>query len=460
LNAIMKPVASPPRLRLPRPAAWLAAAALALVVTPAAARPAPAAAPPVTLATQLRASAERDLQGFYAARAYRPLWLDAEGRPLPAASELVALIRTSDLDGLDPETFDASGLATMLAAPGDPLALELRLSRAFARYVNAMREPRATAMVYEHALLRPAPRPAGEVLQQAATAPALAEYVRSMGWMQPLYGALRASLAADPAPEPAVKAAALANMRRLAAIPPGPAPRYVLVDAAGARLYMYENGRVVDSMRVVVGKPDNQTPMIAGYIRYAIFNPYWNVPLDLVRRNIAPNVISRGASYLRGGGYEVLSDWSSAPSVVDPSKVDWRAVASGKQELRVRQLPGGDNFMGKVKYEFPNDLGIYLHDTPDKDLLLKDARQFSSGCIRLEDADRLGRWLLRGAEPEVGTAAEQRVDLPQAVPVYVTYLTTAIEGGRIALRADPYHRDPAPSRAFAQNGGDQLTARR
>ena len=451
--------------RLARPAAWLAAAALALAATPAAARsvPTPAAAPAVaTIAAKLRASAEPELQGFYAARDYRPLWLDAHGQPLPAATELVELLGTSELDGLDPDAFDAARLAAWVRAPGgtDPLTLELALSRSFARYVNAMREPRATAMVYEHALLRPAPRPAGEVLQQAATANGLAAYLGSMGWMQPLYGPLRASLAGDPAPDPAVRAAALANLRRLAAIPPGPSPRYVLVDAAGARLFMYENGRVVDSMRVVVGKPDNQTPMIAGYIRYAIFNPYWNVPLDLVRKNIAPNVLSRGASYLRGGGYEVLSDWGAAPSVVDPKTVDWRAVAKGQTELRVRQLPGGDNFMGKVKYEFPNALGIYLHDTPDKDLLLKDARQLSSGCIRLEDADRLGRWLFHGTQPPPQGSAEQRVDLPLPVPIYVSYLTAAVDGGRIALGPDPYRRDPAPSAAFAQNGSEPRTARR
>ena len=96
--------------------------------------------------------------------------------------------------------------------------------------------------------------------------------------------------------------------------------------------------------------------------------------------------------------------------------------------------------MGKVKYEFPNPLGIYLHDTPDKDLLLEDARQFSNGCVRLEDAERLGRWLLGGALP-AASAAEQITPLPQPVPIYITYLTAQPAGGRIALGPDPYGRD-------------------
>src|SRR5690606_37735006 len=101
------------------------------------------------------------------------------------------------------------------------------------------------------------------------------------------------------------------------------------------------------------------------------------------------------------------------------------------------QRPGAANAMGEVKFEFPNPLGIYLHDTPDKNLMDEAARQFSSGCVRLEDAERLGRWLLGGDLPEAG-APEQKVDLAQPVPIYITYLTADTDGERIALGPDPY----------------------
>src|SRR3546814_10865626 len=90
-------------------------------------------------------------------------------------------------------------------------------------------------------------------------------------------------------------------------------------------------------------------------------------------------------------GMEVLSDWSASPRVLPPSSVDWAAVAAGTQQVRLRQLPGRDNSMGRAKFLFPNDEGIYLHDTPDKDLMAKRDRHLSHGCIRLEDARRLGQ---------------------------------------------------------------------
>ena len=216
---------------------------------------------------------------------------------------------------------------------------------------------------------------------------------------------------------------------------------HILVDAASARLFMYEDGEVVDSMKVVVGKPELQTPMMAGFVRYAILNPYWNVPDDLVRTNIASNVLNQGVRYLRSGGYEVFADWNPGSPKLDPASVDWQAVHAGQSQVHVRQLPGGSNFMGKVKFEFPNAHGIYMHDTPDKHLLREDARQLSSGCVRLEDAGRMHRWLMGEALPARTREAEQVVNLPEMVPIYITYLTAMPQGQAIAFQDDPYGRD-------------------
>jgi len=232
------------------------------------------------------------------------------------------------------------------------------------------------------------------------------------------------------------------NLERARALPAQLGRRYVLVDAAAARLWMYEDGQAVGSMRVVVGKPTEQTPMMAATMRYVTLNPYWNVPPDLVRRRIAPGVLSEGPGFIRSRRYEVLSDWSDNAQRLTPASVDWSAVASGRTEVRVRQLPGADNAMGRMKFMFPNDLGIYLHDTPDRSLLKEEGRLFSAGCVRVEDAPRLARWLF-GRAPQVrGTMPEQRVDLPEPVPVYITYLTVAPEPQGVALRADVYNRDP------------------
>ncbi len=246
------------------------------------------------------------------------------------------------------------------------------------------------------------------------------------------------------------------NIARAEALPADPRLRYVLVDAADARLWMYEDGRAVDNMRVIVGKPTEQTPMMAALLRYAALNPVWNIPPDLARERIAPGAIRGGEAYLRDRGYRVLSDWTDDAVAVHPSRVDWSAIASGRQEARVIQLPGPDNFMGRMKLMMPNRLGIYLHDTPDRALFDEPDRRLSSGCVRLEDADRLARWLFgRTIAPRTGEA-EERVNLRRPVPVYITYLTAAPSEDGIVFRPDIYNRDPA---LLAQLGGGSGTRR-
>ena len=221
------------------------------------------------------------------------------------------------------------------------------------------------------------------------------------------------------------------------------AHRYILVDVGSARLYMYENGRPVDSMKVIVGKEETATPMMAAQLRYASVNPYWNVPPELVVKLIAPNVLKQGVTYLKDRRYEVLNDWSDEATALDPSTIDWQAAADGRKTIRVRQLPGPANSMGKVKYMMPNDFGIYLHDTPHKELFADDNRWISNGCIRLEDAPRLAAWLMGGLPQAPDPDRPQRVDLPDPVPVYVTYLTVAASPQGVTFRPDPYRRDPA-----------------
>jgi murein L,D-transpeptidase YcbB/YkuD len=230
----------------------------------------------------------------------------------------------------------------------------------------------------------------------------------------------------------------------------------VLVDTAAARLYMLDGGQVVDSMKVVVGKPDSQTPMIASRIHYATLNPYWNVPADLTRKLIAPRVLSEGMSYLKSKGYEVLSGFEDDAVVVDPASVDWKAVADGRAQARVRQLPGGSNAMGDVKLFFVNSGGIFLHDTPDKALFAKEQRNFSNGCVRLEDAQRLTRWLAGSQLQASSSAPEQHVQLRQSVPIYITHLTARAEGGQLTFLDDAYGRDIGATQVA---GGFTTTAR-
>jgi len=179
--------------------------------------------------------------------------------------------------------------------------------------------------------------------------------------------------------------------------------------------------------------------MLAGKLQWAILNPYWNVPDYLAQKSVAPKVLAgRSLASLR---MEALSDWSPNAQKLDPATIDWPAVAAGDRVLRLRELPGGANSMGKVKYLFPNKLGIYLHDTPERDLLKKADRHFSNGCIRLENAAQLGQWLLQRPLNSKSKTPEQAVALPVEVPVYLTYLTAVATERGVAFRPDVYGRD-------------------
>src|SRR5437762_4779639 len=197
--------------------------------------------------------------------------------------------------------------------------------------------------------------------------------------------------------------------------------RYVLVDAASARLYMMEDGRVQDSMRVIVGKPQTPTPELKSVLNYETLNPYWHVTADLAKTLIAPRVPKDGDAYLTQQGYEVVSASAPDARVLPPDSVDWKAVAAGNAQVYVRQRPGPANSLGHFKFDLPNGDGIYLHDTPNKELFAQDERSLSHGCVRLEDAQRLARWLL-GKDPPAATAPEQNVLLPQPVPIRISYL--------------------------------------
>jgi murein L,D-transpeptidase YcbB/YkuD len=226
------------------------------------------------------------------------------------------------------------------------------------------------------------------------------------------------------------------------AIPIGPAERAdlpvaqrgrsVVVDAASARLFMVEDGRIVDSMRVIVGKGKNATPTLQSTLYYATLNPYWYVPPELARTAIAPRVLKEGMSYFNSRGYEVVSSFTRDPQVIPASSVDWEAVAAGRQEVFIRQRPGPGNSMGQIKFGFNNEQGIYLHDTPRKELFETDQRALSNGCVRLEDAHRLARWLL-GREPNSADAPEQFVALPKPVSIVITYLGNR-DSAQMAMR--------------------------
>lgn len=238
------------------------------------------------------------------------------------------------------------------------------------------------------------------------------------------------------------------NLERARRLPEmGQFQRYVVVDSGAAQIFLFNNDRVSDSMRAIVGSPDTKTPMMALLMRGAKVNPYWNVPPEILRNSTAKNVLKQGPSYLKEFNYEVLTEAGGKLTPIDPKNVDWKAVAGGRGAIYVRQLPGPWNSMGDIKFETPNDYGIYLHDTPRKELFANADRWISNGCVRLEDANRFTSWVFGGFPRSA--EREKLVTVPSPVPVYMTYLTVGASGGGVQFRGDPYNfDDPATQRMF------------
>jgi murein L,D-transpeptidase YcbB/YkuD len=234
------------------------------------------------------------------------------------------------------------------------------------------------------------------------------------------------------------------NMERAWRLPATRAfDRYIVVDSGDAEAYLFDRDRVADSMRVVVGMPKTKTPMMAVIMRDAKVHPYWIVPPELIRTLSAKRFGEQGLSYLDSFHYEVLANWSPGAPAIDPGKVPWKQIGSGKVQptVLVRQLPGPWNSMGDMKFEMPNDYGIYMHDTPHKELFAEDDRHLSNGCIRLADYRRFAGWVF-GRMPQATGAREEQFQLPRPVPVYMTYLTVQPDGyGGLTFLPDVYGWD-------------------
>lgn len=418
-----------------------AASALALALGSIAAAQPIAPTPAATTPAPLPISA--DVAAAYDTYRIQPIWF-RNGVPGPEIDQLTAILRRAPFDGFSDGPRLASEIEAMVAqARGNAAAApnaDRMISTAWVHYVQALRAP-TPGMIYAYPSLKPHGTHADVILLTAAAAPSLSDYLKTTSELNPVYGQLRdaawaeAQATGNLTPDPRL----LANLDRARSIPAR--GRFALVDAGDQRLTLFDNGQPVDSMKVIVGTNELPTPMIASMIYYVTYNPYWHAPDHLVRKTIAPTVLKQGMKYLKSHGYHVVEDWSDTAGEVDPTTVDWKGAAAGTVHLLVQQDPGPLNSMGNLKFPFANPEGIYLHDTPNKDLFGRNERFLSNGCVRVEDARRFGRWLL-GADPVApGTDPETAVQLPKGIPIVLTYLTAQVVDGKVTYLPDVYGWD-------------------
>jgi murein L,D-transpeptidase YcbB/YkuD len=379
-----------------------------------------------------------EVQAFHRYKRERPFWTPS------AAQALIRLLETSSVDGLSPAAYGTTELRRLVAETySDPRRdrrpVEIALSQAFVRFASDLALAGDTGVAYVDPAVRPRPVRPTSLLLRASESGSVKRFIEKLAWMNPIYARLRHELVAAAA-DARRRKLLMINLQRARVLPRGPA-RYILVNIPSARLEVREGDRVLESMKVVVGLKHTQTPVMAGMMRYAIQNPSWHIPVDITREKVAPRVLREGAAYLRSRDYEVLSDFSWDAKLLDPNSVDWKAVLQGKVDAYVRQKPGPTSGLGKIVFKFPNEMGIYLHDTPGKALFEKDDRLASAGCVRLEDAESLSRLVLGDAIDHDAIETDKYIPLPRPIPVYLTYLTAVPIEGQVVEQKDIYGKD-------------------
>lgn len=223
----------------------------------------------------------------------------------------------------------------------------------------------------------------------------------------------------------------LVNMERMRWMPAKKEGKLIMVNIPEFTLKVTEGNTLVKEMAVVVGKEGHNTTMFSDDLEQIVFSPYWNIPPSIVKNEILP-AMQNNSNYLASKHMEITSSGGGLPEI--------------------RQLPGGDNSLGRVKFLFPNSFNIYFHDTPAKSLFEKDARAYSHGCIRLSDPVWMANYLLENSpewtpekiEEAMNRGVEKFVTLKHSVPVIITYYTAwTSENNKVNFREDIYGNDKA-----------------
>ena len=274
----------------------------------------------------------------------------------------------------------------------------------------------------------------------------------------PIYTALKAELSRQQAALPGITeadakagaeahiASLRAGLERLRWLPHETAGRMVLANIPTFEVLAMSDGAEISRRAAIFGQLNHQTPEFSNAIQYVVFNPWWDVPDSIARRDKLAQ-FRRDPGSISRLGYRIFD---RAGNRVDASAIDWSAVSASNFPYRIRQAPGPANALGLMKFIFPNPLSIYMHDTPERALFAKPNRTFSSGCIRIETPASLAAWVLEETPgwslPEIDAAlasgAETRADLQAPLPIHIIYLTAfPAADGSMTFAPDVYGRD-------------------
>jgi murein L,D-transpeptidase YcbB/YkuD len=221
---------------------------------------------------------------------------------------------------------------------------------------------------------------------------------------------------------------------------------FIVVNIPSASLILYEKGKPILESRIVVGKKSTPTPTLSSKIDQVILYPYWNVPNKIAAKELLP-MIKRYPKFLEENNYQVLN---KEGKLVDADSVSWKQLSRYNFPYQLRQSTGCDNSLGIIKLNFYNPFSVYLHDTPWKYFFSLNKRYFSHGCMRVEKAVELARYVIRGNTTTLDTLVDkgcvenqqpQTIAATEAIPVFVVYHTAWTDAhGRLSFHEDIYNR--------------------
>lgn len=246
------------------------------------------------------------------------------------------------------------------------------------------------------------------------------------------------------------------NLERMRWSPEKPEGRYLLVNIPQYMLYIYEGDEKAMEMKVIVGEAfASGTPIFDDTLEYISFSPTWTVPISIATGEMLPK-LRQNPSYLRNNNFKLYEGWSEDAPELNPHAINWHQVSASNFPYRIVQQPGDNNALGHIKFMFPNTLDIYLHDTPADYLFKKAERDFSHGCIRVEEPVELAYYFLhdQGWDREkikeyMHLSSPENVILEEKTPVILDYRTAWVDDdGRVTFAKDIYGHDQKQMQRF------------
>lgn len=243
------------------------------------------------------------------------------------------------------------------------------------------------------------------------------------------------------------------NMERFRWLPLHVPDKYIIVNIANFRLDMIEGEDTLLSMRAIVGKQYRETPVFKDQMTYIVFSPSWTVPPTILKKDVIPELL-KGPEYLTK---KRMNLFRMDGSMIAYSDIDWSKITQENFHYMVRQDPGPDNALGKVKFMFPNTYDVYIHDTPTRGFFARDDRALSSGCVRIEKPFDLAvklmsdmpEWSPEQIQIAMQKNIEQKVKLKTPIDVVLIYLTAWTDGkGQVQFRKDVYKQDDTVLKAL------------